>query len=417
MGKLQKILIPLVAIMGIITPQIASAMFDEDIIMEEGKIKFSSDYLVEGKSVRIYATATNASSKDLLGTIKFINKTTGAQISSDQPISLFSGKTDDVFVDWIPEFPGTYNIQVKMIPWQTEKDDPKNNDAEITITILKDTDRDGMADKYDADDDNDKYDDNIDKFPLNKNEWEDTDGDNNGNNADTDDDNDGYEDNVDKFPENPLEWEDTDNDNIGNNVDEDDDNDNLSDKNEESAKTDPLNPDTDSDGARDGNDAFPSNSAEWKDYDKDGTGNNSDEDDDNDDILDKDDYNPENKGPVIVLKNKHYFVPLKSKIEFDAGGSYDEDGNIVKIEWEIDGNKIEGEKIAQIFEQKGKYVMKLTAVDDKGETRSMTMTINAVDYIAYLRILLFIILIALALVIFFQYIKAAKKREKKLSKR
>ncbi|MEN9655183.1 MAG: alpha-agarase, partial [Bacteroidota bacterium] len=61
----------------------------------------------------------------------------------------------------------------------------------LTLFIDQDTDRDGLLDSIDTDDDGDLVLDNNDAFPLNKNEWKDTDRDGTGDNADTDDDNDG----------------------------------------------------------------------------------------------------------------------------------------------------------------------------------------------------------------------------------
>lgn len=80
----------------------------------------------------------------------------------------------------------------------------------------------------------------------------------------TDYDNDGFENSIDAFPNNPNEWLDTDSDGIGNNAD----------------------PDDDGDGIIDEQDAFPLNILEWQDFDQDGIGDNSDSDDDNDGVID-----------------------------------------------------------------------------------------------------------------------------------
>jgi|GEM_PF-1211229 len=56
--------------------------------------------------------------------------------------------------------------------------------------------------------------------------------------------------------------------------------------------TNPLLSDTDGDSFYDDRDAFPTNSAEWSDSDRDGIGNNADSDDDNDGVLDIDDAFP-----------------------------------------------------------------------------------------------------------------------------
>ncbi len=62
--------------------------------------------------------------------------------------------------------------------------------------------------------DDDGYASDVDRFPLDANEWADSDGD-------------GYGDNQDEFPDDPTEWSDTDNDGIGDNSDPDIDNDGV----------------------------------------------------------------------------------------------------------------------------------------------------------------------------------------------
>ena len=64
----------------------------------------------------------------------------------------------------------------------------------FTLTVLVDTDLDGIPDTTDPDDDNDGTPDVLDAFPLDPSESVDTDGDGIGDNADRDDDNDGWSD-------------------------------------------------------------------------------------------------------------------------------------------------------------------------------------------------------------------------------
>ncbi|MCX6807282.1 MAG: thrombospondin type 3 repeat-containing protein [Patescibacteria group bacterium] len=157
----------------------------------------------------------------------------------------------------------------------------------------QDTDSDGTGDNADTDDDNDgitdmdelkigtspylkdtdgdKFIDSEDVFPLDAKEWLDTDKDGIGNNADPDDDNDNYcdqppeiskvcklnaDNSGDRFPLDFKEWHDIDNDAIGDNVDKDNDNDSLNDVDEKVIGADPRNPDTDGDTYLDGLDAF-----------------------------------------------------------------------------------------------------------------------------------------------------------------
>ncbi|GLX82545.1 hypothetical protein [Thalassotalea eurytherma] len=95
-----------------------------------------------------------------------------------------------------------------------------------------DTDKDGMRDDVDMDDDNDGFTDENDDFPFDRDEWLDTDGDGIGNNSDDDDDNDGVYDWNDPLPLDASETMDSDNDGIGDNADSDDDNDGISDEND-----------------------------------------------------------------------------------------------------------------------------------------------------------------------------------------
>ena len=161
-----------------------------------------------------------------------------------------------------------------------------------------DTDRDGVGDATDPDDDNDDVLDADDAFPTDAAESKDTDGDGVGDNADLDDDNDalsdadelllgtdplnadsdadGFNDGSDAFPLDLTESLDTDLDGIGNNADQDDDGDGLSDILEIQVGLDPLLADSDSDGVDDGVDVFPADPSESADSDLDGVGNNTD---------------------------------------------------------------------------------------------------------------------------------------------
>jgi gliding motility-associated-like protein len=83
----------------------------------------------------------------------------------------------------------------------------------FTLFIDQDTDRDGIPDSVDTDDDGDTILDINDAFPLDKNEWKDSDRDGRGDNADTDDDNDGILDvcdvdvNGDRIPDNGVDMD------------------------------------------------------------------------------------------------------------------------------------------------------------------------------------------------------------------
>jgi hypothetical protein len=158
---------------------------------------------------------------------------------------------------------------------------------------LLDTDRDGIPNRDDPDDDNDGLIDSLepdkwasitpdvdqdgildgdDAFPFDSSEWRDLDKDGCGDNSDKfpndpnecyDSDNDGYGDSSDKFLSNPNEWLDSDNDGVGDNSD-----------------AFPINGeewiDSDRDGVGDNSDVFPNDADESMDSDGDGVGDNAD---------------------------------------------------------------------------------------------------------------------------------------------
>lgn len=347
-----------------------------DLSLDTGSIRFSKNVFVEGQKIRIYATSTNTTTKDLYGVVKFYDAN-GKQIGTDQPISVFAGKTDDIFVDWYPNA-GNTTIKVELIPFDPEGDTAGNNFAEKTIYVEADFDRDGNPDSTDEDDDNDGTKDSEDAFPKNKNEQKDSDGDGKGNNEDPDDDNDNVIDTDDALPLDPNESQDKDKDGIGDKADPDDDNDGLYDGEEIAKGTDPVKADTDGDKTVDGKDAFPVNPTEQKDTDKDGIGNNTDTDDDNDKIPDNKDAFPENLPPKVQKTGGGIIVRSGKEIVFDASISTDPDGKIAKIKWKFDdGQEKEGIITRHTFKKSGKHTVIVKATDDAGETVEKTYTVYA----------------------------------------
>ena len=384
--------------------------FNGDISISDSPINFSKSVLLEGTTTRIYTSVKNSSQKDLLGTSRFYDNE--KQIGGDQPLSIFAGKTDDVFIDWTPGY-GDHKITVKIFPWDKDNDNPANNAKTIDVFVAKDTDRDGTSNDKDPDDDNDGVSDTNDEFPLNPGEQYDTDGDGTGNNKDKDDDNDGVPDTFDDLPLNPNENLDTDKDGIGNMSDTDDDNDGLNDTEEENFKTNPLLSDTDGDGVDDKKDKFPLDNKEWADFDNDKLGDNSDTDDDNDGIPDLEDKDPFNKGPSIKTKGIPDSAETYNKVTLDATPSFDEDGQITKYQWIIDGTETyESALLNYAFKNTGLHTIKLTIQDNKGETRTNDYQISVMNITIYKQIIILLVLIGLASVIYFKYISKAKIKGK-----
>jgi hypothetical protein len=384
----------------------AAFAYDNDLSLADGNVRFSTYTFLEGRTVRIYASVTNNSTEDLLGTVRFYSN--GAQINGDQAISIFGNKTDDVFVDWAPGW-GAKNIKVQIFPWDSDGDDPSNNVISRSIYVQQDTDYDGIPNEEDEDDDGDGALDEDDTYPLDPDEWADTDGDGTGDNADEDDDNDGVPDEQDDLPLDPTETTDTDGDGIGDIADSDDDNDNVTDTDEMNGGTDSLNPDTDNDGTNDGADPFPLNEDEWADTDTDGIGNNSDIDDDNDGILDEGDSFPLNKGPVIELNDDSETAAVNKEALFDASDSYDEDGSIISYNWIIDEKYLkEGQKMSHKFQTLGDHKVKLIIKDNNGETRTSEFTVSVINIRLYSQIFTILITILLAGIIIYKYIANEK---------
>lgn len=382
-----------------------------DIALDPGSIRFSKNIFIEGQKIRIYATAINSTTKDLYGIVKFYNSN-GKQIGADQPISIFAGKTDDVFVDWYPGA-GKEAIKVELIPFDPEGDAKENNFAEKTVVVEADFDRDGQPDGTDEDDDNDGVPDKDDAFPKNKNEQKDSDGDGKGNNEDPDDDNDGTEDKDDALPLDPNEAQDQDKDGIGDKADPDDDNDGLYDGEEIAKGTDPVKTDTDGDKTIDGKDAFPLNPVEQKDTDKDGVGNNTDTDDDNDRIPDAEDKFPANIPPIVQKTGGSILVEPGKEIMFDASVSTDSDGKITKISWKFDDEpEKEGIITRHTFAKSGKHSIIVKATDDAGESVERTYTVYTAKKGNVIIGAILLLLLALAISYLFKYSRLRHKRNK-----
>lgn len=387
-----------------------------DIAISPTGISISTRNYLEGKIVRIYVSAYSPTSTDIRGVIRIYDN--GKQIEGDQPVSVIGGREDGVFVDF-DLTPGEHNITARLFPYDSPSDNPSNNDIEKEIVVLADTDRDGIANRDDIDDDNDAVNDADDAFPLNKNESLDSDGDGTGNNQDDDDDNDGITDEMDAMPLDANENLDTDRDGIGNNADTDDDGDGISDGDEIANGTDPANTDSDGDSVSDKDDAFPLDQTQSRDYDRDGVSDENDTDADSDGIPKAQDTNDSNLGPLINItapggELKRIFTPNQA-IAFETVTSLDPDGEIKKVEWFINGEKFAGEGLEIKIEKMGIYRIMAKLTDDKGESREKTLSILVIHPVLLWSAfaLIFIILILAIFLIFF-YIKPRRRQWEKV---
>lgn len=382
-----------------------------DLALPANNITFSTSSFLEGKAVRIYARVDNNSQVDLRGVVRFFDDKD--QIQGDQPVSVVGGKDDTVFVDWTAT-PGDHEIKAIVVPFDNDADDSANNTALKAVTVFADTDRDGIPNKDDPDDDNDGTPDAHDAFPLQKSEWVDSDGDTIGNNKDEDDDNDGVKDTDDGVPLNANETVDTDKDGLGNNEDTDDDGDGVSDQDEVARGTAPLKVDTDGDGVRDLDDAFPLDPAKAHDYNRNGIADAADPDADSDGIPKTIDINDTNVGPTVIItttdsKSPPFLVATGQKIELETTQSKDPDGEVKNTEWIIKGKKLAGEKATALYTSSGFHRIIAKVTDDKGESREETITILVVPpgtpWIA-----LSLLMIALILAIFYIFSYSRSRR-------
>lgn len=332
-----------------VAPVFAQEYF-QDLSINTEDVRVDSNIL-KGDLVRIYVTVHNNSYFDLSGVVKIYDEKTSSFIGADQPVSILSQGTDDVFIDWNADSIGQHLIAVRVTPWNSDGDNPSNNKVTKSVYVDVDSDRDGIGDASDPDDDNDGTPDVSDAFPHNPHESNDTDGDGIGDNEDEDDDGDGVSDIEDLFPTDPNESKDTDGDGIGDNKD-----------------------------------LFPYNSNEWLDSDADGIGDNADPDD-------------ANHGPQPFIQLSDSKVHTKEVITFNALKSRDPDGEIVDYHWDFgDGTETTGAIIDHVFEKPGHFIVALRVVDNKGEFRTQEIEINVkIGFLFWLIIISSILLILLLL--------------------
>lgn len=178
-----------------------SAKAAADLSINPTDIRFSSDVLVAGDEVRMYAKVYNVGDEDVSGYVSFYQ---GATIIDDSlVISLpAGGNPEEVYIDFIvPE--GSFNI-LALLRGTDPSDVNSSNDSALTSTFVPmvDSDRDGIDDA----------DDNCPN--TSNNNQLDTDGDGQGDACDADDDNDGLSDDVEAEVQSDPTQQDSDGDGV-----------------------------------------------------------------------------------------------------------------------------------------------------------------------------------------------------------
>jgi hypothetical protein len=197
-------------LLAVVAAALPSTVFAfSDMSISASQIWFSTDTLVSGEEVRVYAAVDNRGDEDISGYVYFYHGAT--PIGPSQVVStVVGGENDQVWIDF--EIPyGDFNIRAE-IKGTSPADENPDNDLAIT-TLFHPI----------VDDDGDAVEDGEDNCPSVAN----------------------------------ADQLDTDNDGLGDACDDDDDNDSLTDDVEQGIGTDPLDIDTDGDGVTDGEDEYP----------------------------------------------------------------------------------------------------------------------------------------------------------------
>jgi len=81
---------------------------------------------------------------------------------------------------------------------------------------------------------------------------------------------------------------------------------------------------------------------------------------------------------VMALDPTEGYAPLE--VTFDASGSHDPDGEIVAYIWDFgDGQEGEGVVVTHIYQDDGRYMVRLTVRDDKGATDIVTGQVKVLN--------------------------------------
>lgn len=137
-----KILLPAILFGFLIYPIFAFAK--TDLSIADTDITLSSENIVEGQVVRVYARIFNNGTTDVYGFVMFYGN--NKELGQPQPISVRANNYDDVFIDWTA-VTGTFNIQAKIINTNLTDENLSNNTVDKkNIVVEKDVNKNGIAD-------------------------------------------------------------------------------------------------------------------------------------------------------------------------------------------------------------------------------------------------------------------------------
>lgn len=127
---------------------------------------YSSKPVFAGSPTRVYVALRNNTPHDLTGTVVFTDN--DKRIGSS-PVSALAGRLVEAWADWTPSAgehtltASLSNVELHIIGGNTEHADALNVVAKDTLTIEYDTDKDGIGNTADTDDDNDDVSDTDEK--------------------------------------------------------------------------------------------------------------------------------------------------------------------------------------------------------------------------------------------------------------
>ncbi|MEK7615015.1 MAG: PKD domain-containing protein [Patescibacteria group bacterium] len=131
----------------LILPSTANAA-QADLLIGAEDIRFSKSVLIAGDTVRLYARVHNIGQADVQGYVTFFQGS--SVISTPQIISvLVDGAPEEVYIDFVVPS-GTFNIRAEVRQTDPEDVNMSNNTAITQMLVpVNDADRDGVADQSD----------------------------------------------------------------------------------------------------------------------------------------------------------------------------------------------------------------------------------------------------------------------------